>query len=184
MWVPHAGSPDGPFGVQRGTVDKDLHKLIVQQWQEPRAVLMYILQGRFVAPLAAAKVTRMLRQVVDPTSRVVNMLPTLSKTDIEAFSPPVANGPVAVSRQAEVHFHAFTIAWVTLPDGGREDGGALSQSRRLIITTELQKMAAELSSYMLSSYMMEHYNTFTRMPPFVGGSYMPLTGICSGLSGK
>ena len=147
MWAP-------AFGVQRGVADKDLQKLIVRQWQEPRAVLIYILQGRFVAPLAAAEVTHMLRRVVDPTSRVVNMLTTLSRIDIEAFGPPVADGSVAVSRQPEVHFHAFTTVWVTLLDTGGEDGGALSQASRLVLTTELQKMAADLSSY-----MREHYNT-------------------------
>ena len=35
-----------------------------------------------------------------------------------------------------------------------ENGNALSQARRLIITTELKKMAEDLSSY-----MREHYNT-------------------------
>ena len=110
MWVTHIAPPGGPFGGQRWIVDKDLRKLNVRQWQEPRAVLMYILQGRFVAPLAAAEVAHMLRWVVNPTSHVVNMLTTLSKIDIEAFGPPVADGSVAVSRQPEVHFYAFTIA--------------------------------------------------------------------------
>ena len=41
-----------------------------------------------------------------------------------------------------------------LLDVGGEDGGALSQVKRLIITTELKKMAEDLSSY-----MQEHYNT-------------------------
>ena len=156
MWAPHAAPLGGSFGVQRGIADKDLHEVIVRQWQQPRAVLMYILQGRFVAPLAAAEVTHMLRRVVDPTSQV-NMLTTLSKIDIEAFGPPVADGSVAVSGQPEVHFHAFTTAWATLLDAGGEDGGALFQARRLIITTELQKMADDLSSY-----MREHYNTLIR----------------------
>ena len=80
----------------------------------------------------------MLRRVVDPTSRVVNMLTTLSKIDIEAFGPLVADGLVTVSRQPKVHFHAFMTAWVNLLDAGGEDGGALSQARRLIIITELQ----------------------------------------------
>ena len=53
-----------------------------------------------------------------------------------------------------MHFHTFTTAWVMLLDVGGEDGGALSQARRLIITTELKKMAEDLSSY-----MREHYNT-------------------------
>ena len=135
-------------------MDKDLHKLIVRQWQEPRAVLMYILQGRFVAPLAAAEVAHMLRRVVNPTSHVVSMLTSLSKIDIEAFGPPVAEGSVAVPRQPEVHFHTFTTAWVMLLDVEGENGNALSQARRLIITTELKKMAEDLSSY-----MREHYNT-------------------------
>ena len=43
---------------------------------------------------------------------------------------------------------------MTLLDVGGEDGGGLSQARRLIITTELQKMAVDLSSY-----MREHYST-------------------------
>ena len=115
---------------------------------------MYILQGRFVAPLAAAEVAHMLQRVVNPPSHVVNMLTTLSKIDIKAFGPPVADGSVAVSRQLEVHFHAFTTAWVMLLDVGGEDGGALFQARRLIITTELKTMAEDLSSY-----MREHYNT-------------------------
>ena len=135
-------------------MDKDLYKLIVRQWQEPRAVLMYILQGRFVAPLAAAEVPYMLRRVVNPTSHVVNMFTSLSKIDIEAFGPPVAEGSVAVSRQPEVHFHTFTTAWVMLLDVGGEDGGVLFQARRLVITTELTKMAEDLSSY-----MREHYDT-------------------------
>ena len=41
-----------------------------------------------------------------------------------------------------------------LLDVGGKDGGALSPARRLIITTELKKMAEDLSSY-----MREHYNT-------------------------
>ena len=86
---------------------------------------MYMLQGRFVAPLATAEVTHMLRQVVDPTSHL-NMITMLSKIDIKAFGPPVADGLIAVSRQPEVHFHAFTTAGVTLLDAGCEDGGALS----------------------------------------------------------
>ena len=90
MWTPHAESHGAPFGGQRGVVDKDLHKLIVRQWQEPRAVLMYILQGWCVAPLAAAEVAHMLRRVVNPTSHVGDMLTWLSKIDIEAFGPPVA----------------------------------------------------------------------------------------------
>ena len=139
MWTPHAEPHGAPFGGQRGIVDKDLHKLILRQWQEPRAVMMYIMQGRFVAPLAAAEVAHMLRRVVNPTSHVVNMLTSLSKIDIEAFGPPVAEGSVAVSRQPEVHFHTFTTAWVMLLDVGGEDGGALSQARRLIITTKLKK---------------------------------------------
>ena len=60
-------------------------------------MLMYILQGRFVAPLAAAEVAHMLRRVVDPTSHVVKMLTTLSKIDIEAFGPPVVDGSIAGS---------------------------------------------------------------------------------------
>ena len=96
----------------------------------------------------------MLRQVVDPVSRVVNMLTTLSKIDIEAFGALVADESVAVSRQPEVHFHAFTTVWVTLLYAGGEDCGALSQATRLLIPTELQKMAADLSSYMEG-----HYNT-------------------------
>ena len=115
---------------------------------------MYILQGRFVEPLAAAEGAHMLQRVVDPTSHVVNMLTTLSKIDIEAFGPPVADGSVAVSRQPEAHFHALTTTWVTLLDVGGNDGGALSQARRLTITTELRKMVEDLSSY-----MREHYNT-------------------------
>ena len=154
MWTPHAEPPGAPFGGQRGIVGKDLHKLIVRQWQEPRAVLMYILQGLFVAPLIATEVAHILRRVVNPTSHVVNMLTSLSKIDIEAFGSPVAEGSVAVSRQPEVHFHAFTIACVMLLDVGGEDGGALSQARRLIITTELKQMAEDLSSYMRA-----HYNT-------------------------
>ena len=98
MWAPHAAPPGGPFGVQREIADKDLHKLIVRQWQESHAVLMCTLQGRFVAPLAAVEVTHLLRWAVDPTSRVVNMLTTLSKIDIEAFGIPVADGSVAISR--------------------------------------------------------------------------------------
>ena len=53
-----------------------------------------------------------------------------------------------------MHFHTFTTAWVMLLDVGGEDDGALSQARRLIITTELKQMAEDLSSY-----MREHYNT-------------------------
>ena len=87
MWTPHAELDGAPFGGQRGIVDKDLHKLIVRQWHEPRAVLMYILQGRFVAQPAAAEVAHMLRRVVNPTSHVVSMLISLSKIDIEAFGP-------------------------------------------------------------------------------------------------
>ena len=154
MWTPHAELHGAPCGGQRGIVDKDLHKLIVRQWQEPRAALMYILQGRFVAPLAAVEVAHMLRRVVNPTSQVVSMLTSLSKIDIEVFGPSVAEGAVAVPRQPEVHFHTFTTAWVMLLDVGGEDGGALSQARRLIITTELKKMAEDLSSY-----IREHYNT-------------------------
>ena len=142
----HAAPPDGPFGVQRGIAEKDLHKLIVWQWQESRAVLRYILQGRFVTPLAAAKVIHMLRRIVDPTSRVVIMVTTLSKIDI-------TDGSVAVWRQPEVNFRSFTTVWVNRLDAGGEDGGALSQAGGLIINTELQKMAAGLSSY-----MREHYN--------------------------
>ena len=96
----------------------------------------------------------MLRRVVNPTSHVVSMLTSLSKINIEAFDPSVAEGSVAVPRQPEVHFHTFTTAWVMLLDVGGEDGGALSQARRLIITTELKKKAEDLSSY-----MREHYNT-------------------------
>ena len=48
----------------------------------------------------------------------------------------------------------FTTAWVTLLDVGGEDDGALPQARRLVITTEMKKMAEDLSSY-----MREHYNT-------------------------
>ena len=154
MWTPHAELHGAPCGGQRGIVDKDLHKLIVRQWQEPRAALMYILQGRFVAPLAAVEVAHMPRRVVNPTSQVVSMLTSLSKIDIEVFGPPVTEGSVAVPRQPEVHFHTFTTAWVMLLDVGGEDGGALSQARRLITTTELKKMAEDLSSY-----MREHYNT-------------------------
>ena len=139
MWAPHAAPPGDPFGGQRGIVDKDLHKLIVRQSQELRAMLMYMLQGRFVAPLAAFEVAHMLRRVVHPISHVVNMLTTLSKIDIEAFGPPVAEGSVAVPRQPEVDFYTFTIAWVMLLAVGGEDGGGLSQARRLIITTELKK---------------------------------------------
>ena len=117
---------------------------------------MYILQDGFVAPLAAAERTYMLRRVVDPTSHVVDVLTTLSKIDIEAFDPPVAGGSVDVSRQPKAHFHAFTTAWMTLLDGGGDDGGVLSQARRLIITTELRKRVEDLSSY-----MREHYNTLT-----------------------
>ena len=146
MWTPHAELHGAPCGGQRGIVDKDLHKLIVWQWQEPRAALMYILQGRFVAPLAAVEVAHMLRRVVNPTSQVVSMLTSLSKIDIEVFAPPVAEGAVAVPRQPEVHFHTFTTAWVMLLDVGGEDGGALSQARRLIITTELKKMAEDHES--------------------------------------
>ena len=104
---------------------------------------MYMLQGRFVAPLASSEVAHKLRRVVHPNSHVVNMLTTLSKIDIEAFAPPVADGSVA-----EVHFHAFTTAWVMLLDVGGEDDGALPQARRLVITTEIKKMAEDLSSYM------------------------------------
>ena len=152
MWTPHAELHGALCSGQRGIVDKDLHKLIVRQWQEPGAALMYILQGRFVAPLAAVEVAHMLRRVVNPTSHVVSMLTSLSKIDIEAFGPPVGSG--AVPRQPEMHFHTFTTAWVMLLDVGGEDGGVLSQARRLIITTELNKMAEDLSSY-----MREHYNT-------------------------
>ena len=74
MWTPHAELHGAPCGGQRGIVDKDLHKLVVRQWQEPRAVLTYILHRRFVAPLAAAEVAHMLRRVVNPTSHVVSML--------------------------------------------------------------------------------------------------------------
>ena len=88
----------------------------------------------------------MLRRVVNPTSHVGNMLTSLSKIDIEAFAPLVAKGSVAVSRQPEGHFHTFTTAWVMLLDVGGEDDGALSQARRLIITTELKKMAEDFSS--------------------------------------
>ena len=98
----------------------------------------------------------MLRRVVNSTRHAVNMLTTLCKIDIKAFAPAVADGSVAVSRQPEVHFHAFTTAWVMLIDVGGEDGRALYQARRLIITTELNKMAEDLSSY-----MREHYNTLT-----------------------
>ena len=66
----------------------------------------------------------------------------------------MADGSVAISRQPEVYFHAFTTAWVTLLVAGGEDGKALSQARRLIITTDLQKVADDLSSY-----MREHYST-------------------------
>ena len=87
MWTSHAEPHGTPLGGQRGIVDKDLYKLIVRQWQESRTVLMYILQGRFVAPLAAAEVAHMLRRVVNPTSHVVSMLTSLSKIDIEAAPP-------------------------------------------------------------------------------------------------
>ena len=87
----------------------------------------------------------MLRRIVNPTSQVVSMLTSLSKIDIEVFGPPVAEGSVAVPRQPEVHFHTFTTAWVMLLDVGGEDGGVLSQARRLIITTELKKMAEDLT---------------------------------------
>ena len=89
---------------------------------------MYVLRGGlFVPSMLAGDFAHTIRYIADPSQRLLDMItPPLSKIDIDAFSPPVEQGILAVSRTPEVHFQTFVNVFVkVIQQGDAESTGGV-----------------------------------------------------------
>ena len=77
---------------------------------------MYVLRdGLFVPSMLTGDFAHTIRYIADPSQRLLDMItPPLSKIDIDAFSPPVEQGTLAVSRTPDVHKTCSLVRGVTL----------------------------------------------------------------------
>ena len=58
--------------------------------------------------MLSSEISHALRFIADPSKRLIDMItPPIANIDIDAFSPPVEQGNVAVPRAPEVHFQTF-----------------------------------------------------------------------------
>jgi len=118
---------------------------------------MFVLRGGlFVLLMLSSEISHALRFIADPSKRLIDMItPPIANINIDAFSPPVEQGTVAVPRAPEVHFQTFVEVLVAvIQQGQAESKGGVSQGRRDLLIDEWQKM-----SKTLRAYMNTHYNT-------------------------
>ena len=61
-------------------------------------------------PMLSSEISHALRFVADPSKRLIDMIiPPIANIDTDAFSPPVEQETVAVSRAPEVPFQTFVV---------------------------------------------------------------------------
>ena len=66
----------------------------------------------FEPPTSESELASLLRFVVDPNKRVLEIITLyMAKIDMDAFRPPVEQGTTAVSRAPEVHFQTSSTCW-------------------------------------------------------------------------
>ena len=84
---------------------------------------MFVLRdGLFMPSTSESELAHLLRFVVDPNKRVLEMItPLMSKIDIDAFGPLVEQGTTAVSQAPEVHFQTFIDVLVMLVRQSEEE---------------------------------------------------------------
>ena len=59
----------------------------------------------FVLPMMSSEISQALRFIADPSKRLIDMItPPIANIDINALSPPVEQGTVAVLRASECTF--------------------------------------------------------------------------------
>ena len=113
---------------------------------------MFVLRGGlFVLPMLSSEISHALRFIADPSKRLIDMdhPPPIANIDIDAFSPPVEQGTVAVPRGPEVHIQTFVEVLVAMiQQGEAESKGGGSQGRRDLLIDEWQKMSKTLRAYM------------------------------------
>ena len=80
----------------------------------------YVLRGGlFVLQMLSSEISRALRFIADPSKRLIDMItPPIANINIDAFSPPVEQGTVAVPRAPEVHLQTFVEVLVALIQQG------------------------------------------------------------------
>ncbi len=145
----HAGS------VEARTISADSTKRSMRLWQDTGASFMFILRGGlFVPPTSDSESAHLLRHVVDPNKRVLEMItPPMAKIDMDAFTPPVEPGTTAVARAPEVHFQTFVNVLIMIIKQGEEEAATgASQSRREFLIVELRAMATALNEYMTTHF--------------------------------
>ena len=96
--------------------------------------------------MLSSETSHALRFIADPSKRLIDMItPPRANIDIDAFSPPVDQGNVAVPRAPEVHFQTFIEVLVAVIQHGQaESKGGVSQGRRDVLIDEWQKMSKTL----------------------------------------
>ena len=151
------GRGNSPFGglehagsVEARTRSADATKRSIRLWQEADSGYMFMQRGSlFVRSTSESELAHLLRFVVDPNKRVLEMItPSMAKIDIDAFGPPVEQGTTAVSRAPNIHFQTFIDVLVMLVRQGKEEATGASQSRRDHLVQELRTMAKALNEYM------------------------------------
>ena len=144
----HAGS------VQARTTSADATKRSMRLCQEAGLGYMFVLRGGLSVPSASeSELAHLLRFVVDPNKRVLEMItPPMANIDIDAVRPPVQQGTTAVSRAPEVRFQTFIDVLVMLVRQGEEQATGASQGRRDHLVQELQTMAKSLNEYMTTHF--------------------------------
>ena len=100
--------------------------------------------------MLTSQLSHSLRFHANPSKRLIDMItPPIANIDIDAFSPPIEQGTVAVCRAPRVHFQTFVEALVILIQQGQADSkGGVSQARRDSLIKELQNKSKNLITYM------------------------------------
>ena len=119
-------------------------------WQEAGSGFVFVLRGGlFVPPTSESELAHLLRFMVDPNKRVLEMI---AENRHDAFAPPVKHGTAAVSRAPEVHFQSFIDVLVMLVRQGEEEATGALQGRRDHLIQELRTAAKSPNEYMTTHF--------------------------------
>ena len=105
----------------------------VRAWNESAASAIYLLRGAHTAPttLNTAVLTNMVRAIVEPDARMLEMVLSLSGFDIAAFGPPVPPQLKGSTHQRtfDIHFGIFVKVMEVMIGSESQQASVVSKSR-------------------------------------------------------
>ena len=139
----------GFASISHSMVAKDADKTELKLWGEEGGAIFFILRGGHAvsSALSVATISSLVRKMVEPTTKMLSVLLTLSGIDVLAFGPPVPEGWSQLPRHSANHSDIFIDALAIVKTYGTESSPGISATRRRGLLEKIRTIQERLEEF-------------------------------------